>query len=593
MRHNTYAHLVKELRLVKPQDAGFSRKLNELISINELLTTLNEAKTLAERLDIILLTVLGQYGCLKGCMYVKSKETWTIGMAKGMRSCDIPPEELPPDSQWDDLPAIVREPGDDPFLARMFEEGDFEVLLPVRSDGKLVGLLCLSKSMLGKVAEHKLDLLSIIADFGGVIISNSIYHDDLEEMNKQLQRQIFRLNTLYELTGAFSRCYEDDAVFQILANNLMGQFFISRCAVISYAAQPRVIFRKGLKLDSDCLERADDCHGLDSWPRTVTPQAEVACPSTTGFMKQHRLRYALPIANESNVFYLLLLGDRLDRKLLSSDDLDFIISLAEQSASALENVRLQKAMLEKKRMEKELQLARDIQQKLIPKKVPSVNGYELAAEMRPYYQVGGDFYDFIALDDGRLVICLADVSGKSLPASMIMSTAQASLRALNSFSGLCPKDVIERLNKHMYLSTASNKFITMFYAVLDPETHCMRYINCGHNHPILVVPDTEPELLGTGGMVLGMFPRAQYRVGEVLFRPGTELLIYTDGLSEVTTQEGEEYGDDRLIQCLIRKQGYGTLQEEKDEIVKEVMHFSGNEMVDDMTLLMLRRKRDE
>ena len=153
--------------------------------------------------------------------------------------------------------------------------------------------------------------------------------------------------------------------------------------------------------------------------------------------------------------------------------------------------------------------------------------------------------------------------------------------------------MVEKLNLHMYQSTQSNKYLTLFYAVLDPGTDVLSYINAGHNRPILVYPAADcPQLLDKGGMVVGMFPHARYQVGEVRFEPGTELLIYTDGLSEVTNAEGEEYGDDQLERTLSRLRGQGSVEEEKDAIVREVMQFSGHRTVDDLTLLLIRRLED-
>ena len=593
MESSPYAVLVKDLEALNPRDGNFARKLNELISINELLTTLNTARTLEETLDIILLTILGEYGCLRGGIFVKSQFSWRLGIGKGIKNQSFDLSGLALDHRWDDLPTIIRGPaGIPPELGVFFENDVFQFILAAKNEGKLTGLVCLGKSMLGPAAAAKENLLSTIADFGGVIIGNRQYKEDLEQVNRQLQRQIFQLNTLYEITGAFARCYEDDEVYQVLSNTLMGQFFISRSAVLDCGECCSFTFVKGLKTAPD-EELPLNPEPLSSWPARVLDVAEVACDAVAAIMKAHRLQYALPIASEGASLGLLLLGPRLDRKPLEEADRDFILSLCQQSAVAIENVALQKEALEKKRMEKELQLAREIQQKLLPKGVPSISGYELAVEMRPFYQVGGDFYDFIALENGKLSICLADVSGKSLPASMIMSTAQASLRALNSFSGLSPKDVIERLNRHMCSSTSNNKFITMFYAVLDPATHKLSYINAGHNRPILICPDKSTVLLDKGGMVVGLFPTVQYQVGEVIFEEGTELLIYTDGLSEVTDPNGEEYGDDRLIDTLKDMQGRGSVESEKDDIVNDVMTFSRNEMVDDLTLLLVRRKRTD
>jgi len=590
---NHYADLVSQLQKRDISDPTFSRRLNELVSINELLTTLNTARSLEETLDIFLLTILGEYGCRRGAIYVKGSDGWSLGKAKGLRVREIDLAGLPIVEALD-LPKVIRCEEDLPEGLEVFlREDRFELVLPAKNERELVGLICLGPSMLGPAAVHKESLLSTISDFGGVIIGNSLYRRDLEAVNRQLQRQIFQLNTLYELTGAFARCYENEEVYQVLSNNLMGQFFISRSAVLEMGAVCRVTYCRGIKAEGYCLSAHHEIDPLEKWTSAITAHEQVVCAGVSAFMREHRLHYALPIRSEDTSVGLLLLGKRLDGRALSDADMEFIGSLSQQAAVAVENVRLQKEEAEKKRMEKELQLARDIQQKLLPKGVPVIPRYALAVEMRPYYQVGGDFYDFITLENGRLGICLADVSGKSLPASMIMSTAQATLRALNSFSGFTPRDVVEKLNLHMYQSTQSNKYLTLFYAVLDPTTDVLSYINAGHNRPILVFPaDDCPQLLDKGGMVVGMFPNASYQVGEVRFSPGTELLIYTDGLSEVTNAAGEEYGDDRLERTLCRLRGQGSVEDEKNAIVSEVMQFSGDQTVDDLTLLLIRRMED-
>jgi sigma-B regulation protein RsbU (phosphoserine phosphatase) len=143
----------------------------------------------------------------------------------------------------------------------------------------------------------------------------------------------------------------------------------------------------------------------------------------------------------------------------------------------------------------------------------------------------------------------------------------------------------------MWQSTQSNKFITMFYAVLDPATHQMDYINAGHNRPFLIKPGGKVEELGLGGMVLGLFPAATYEVGSVYFEEGTELIIFTDGLSEVTNNENEEYGDVLMMDTLLKVNGKGTAEEAKCEILDDALEFCSNEMVDDLTLLLVRRKK--
>lgn len=596
MPRDSYSDLVQQLKDLKPQDPHFGRRLNELISLNELLTTLNTARSVEEMLDVVLLTMLGEHPALRGAIFIKGQNGWRLGIGRGLKQLTFQLEDLPNEACLTELPDLVRGTSQEALgsLKPLFAEKAFEVGFPLKNERDLVGICCLSKNLVGELSESKARHLVNIAKFGAVVLGNHLYRHDLEQMNRQLQRRLFQLNTLYELTGAFSRCFKNESVYQILANNLMGQFFISRCAVLEFAeGKYQIAFSKGVRDSASLPLPHGNVTPLDSWGKCVSTLDEVACEGTAKFMEKTRMAYALPVFNETSFVGLLLLGPRLDRKPLSEEDRDFIVSLSQQAAVAIENVRLQKEMVEKERMERELQLAREIQQKLLPKTVPVIDQYEIGVEMRPYYDVGGDFFDFITHEGGQLSICLADVSGKSLPASMIMSTAQATLRALNSFPSNSPQEVIKKLNLQMCMSTQSNKFVTMFYAVLDPKTNTMEYINAGHNPPILMGGEDKVEFLRDGGMVIGLFPDVEYTVGKVHFEEGTELLIFTDGLSEVMDEQGEEFGDDRLVKAFLGLRGHGSATEAKDELINQVLTFSSGRMVDDLTVMLIRRRASD
>lgn len=587
-----YSDLVKQFQ-DSNGDNEMGRRLNELITTNELLTTLNTARSLPETLNVLLLTILGQYPCRRGGIFIKRDNAWELGIERGLKKHQFPLGQFPLDDAWQDLPKVMTQADAAQFapLDQLFNEDMFQLALPIRNESNLVGLIALGRSMLGDITPEKAHHLALIADFGGVIIGNYLYQVDLESVNKQLQRRLFQLSTLYEITGAFSRCFENEEIYQILASNLMGQFFIAKCAILEAGQPPRLGFQKGLRKveEYDWQEASLELPG--DFAARVYQKEDVPNAGVAAFMKANKLEYALPIRSQDNHHGLLLLSARFDRKPLHDADRDFIKSLSEQAAVAVENVHLQKEVIEKKRLEKELELAREIQQKLLPKHLPQMEGYELSVEMRPYYLVGGDFYDFYQTPE-TTAICLADVSGKSLPASMIMSTAQATLRGLNAHQGLSPKEVIEKLNLYLYNSTQSNKFVTMFYAVLDPKTNLLTYINAGHNRPILLYPDNSVQLLDKGGMVVGLFPGAKYEVGQVEFEAGCQLLMFTDGLSEVTLPNSEEeFGDDRLIEAMLASRECMTVEEARKNIIEAALNFSHNQMVDDLTLCLLRRRK--
>jgi len=262
--------------------------------------------------------------------------------------------------------------------------------------------------------------------------------------------------------------------------------------------------------------------------------------------------------------------------------------IATQSAQVVENARLAVEGKELEDLQKELQLARDIQMRLLPKEPPQIEGYEVAGQSEPALRVGGDYFDFLEFEDGRWGFCLADVSGKGITASLLMSNVQATIRGQARLApdvGQC----VERSNQMLYESTDSNKFVTMFYAVLDPKTNILDYSNAGHNPPILISADREPMLLEAGGPVLSVMPKFPYAHAEVEMRPGDTLLVYTDGYSEAMNGRFEEFGEDSMRELAAT---YKDLAPQKllDTVTEKVNKFcEGTPQFDDMTIMALHR----
>ena len=270
------------------------------------------------------------------------------------------------------------------------------------------------------------------------------------------------------------------------------------------------------------------------------------------------------------------------------DDQRLLSIIATQSAQVLENARLMEERKALEILQEELRLAREIQRNLLPKEAPSVDGYGLAGHSEPAKRVGGDYFDYLDLGDQRLGLCVADVSGKGITAALLMSNVQATIRGqarLASDAGAC----MSHSNEMLYASTDSNKFVTMFYGVLDTANHRLEFCNAGHNPPIVLSDAGESTLLETGGPVLGVMPGFPYEWNEVEFRPGWTLLIYSDGFSEALNRRLEEFGDDRL-----RKSAERHASLPPDELVKtlltEVSAFCGDApQADDMTMMAIRR----
>jgi hypothetical protein len=234
--------------------------------------------------------------------------------------------------------------------------------------------------------------------------------------------------------------------------------------------------------------------------------------------------------------------------------------------------------------EQENRLLAEVQARLLPKEIPEVEGCEIASEWRPAGVVGGDYYDVLRVDGGATALCIADVSGKGMPAALVMSNVQAGLRALIT-EGVPPARLLGRLNDLLRENVRTGTFVTLFLGVLDPGGHRLVFSNAGHNPPILMRADGTFQRLFGGGPVLGVLPGSVYEAHEVVVGPGDRLVMYTDGLTERADDDGEEYGEARLVEMLSanRRQSAAGL---RDAIVADVTAFSTSAFEDDLTVLV-------
>ena len=247
-------------------------------------------------------------------------------------------------------------------------------------------------------------------------------------------------------------------------------------------------------------------------------------------------------------------------------------------------IELQSSRRQLARKEAELSFALEVQQALFPRQLPRSNGLEFAAVCIPARGISGDYYDVIQFPDGRLVFAIADISGKGISAAILMANMQALLRTLSE-TGISPSEVCSRLNRHLHQVTDESKFATFFYAEWNSITRYLRYVNAGHLAPILLGSCCGRQLY-EGGFPIGMFPTSEFQTGEIVLQPGDLLVLYSDGLTEAT-YGGEEFGDRRL-RSEIERRSEQTLVDIQSGILEAVRKWAGDELEDDMTLLMVR-----
>jgi sigma-B regulation protein RsbU (phosphoserine phosphatase) len=297
----------------------------------------------------------------------------------------------------------------------------------------------------------------------------------------------------------------------------------------------------------------------------------------------------VPIRKDNVTHGFLGIGARPNGQPVTDDELAFAAALANQAIISLENAWLFEETVEKRRMEEDLAIAAAIQRRLFPKALPTIEGYQIAARSTPTRHVGGDYYDAIELDDGRVVVAIADVSGKGTPASLLMSNVQASLRVLAVPAIELARDT-SRINELLYSNTDFNKYATMFYGVLDPATGRLAYVNAGHNPPYVLRASGEIETLNVGGLPIGLMSGMGYEEGAAELGPGDLLVLFTDGVSEAVNAADEEFGEAK-IEELARTHADAGAEAVLDAIAEAVAVFAqGLPQMDDITMLVVKRQ---
>jgi phosphoserine phosphatase RsbU/P len=312
--------------------------------------------------------------------------------------------------------------------------------------------------------------------------------------------------------------------------------------------------------------------------------------STTTLQGIHSV-LAVPLGVGEKVFGIIYADSPLAEGRFTEDHLKVLTTLASVAAIRVENARLLEEQIDRQRLEHELQLASEIQQRFQPTAPPIVAGYELQGISFSCYEIGGDYYDFIEREDGRLIITLGDVSGKGTAAALLMSSLHAAVHA-QAASNDSLVDTISAVNRYLADNIPSNRFVTLFYAELEPKTGALSFLNAGHNPPLIVHQAGTVEQLSSGGLPLGIKRDAVFREGRTQLNPGDVLVIYSDGVSEAGNPQGEEFGTKRLSDVVMRNLE-ASAAGIRDRIEAGLTKFAeGTAAADDITLVIVKRQAE-
>jgi phosphoserine phosphatase RsbU/P len=314
-------------------------------------------------------------------------------------------------------------------------------------------------------------------------------------------------------------------------------------------------------------------------------------PAPADLLPGARYQLGVPIDIDGSPRGLLAVGDKESRRGVGpfpASDRRTLGLFANQAAIALENARLHLQAIEKERLEREMHLAADIQRRILPRGAPEVPGYQLLGWNRPARQIGGDYYDLFRREDGHVGLVVGDVSGKGMPAALMVSTLHSALHLLLDHAGFGPA-LLEQLNRHVLESSAANKFITLVLADLEPASGRLTYLNAGHNPGLLLRRGGGVEELGSTGLPIGVLPGSRFQAREVVLDPGDLLCLYSDGITEAESPAEEEFGTRRLL-ALLGEQSDRPLPGILEAVQAATASFSaGLPQGDDQTLVLLRR----
>jgi len=291
------------------------------------------------------------------------------------------------------------------------------------------------------------------------------------------------------------------------------------------------------------------------------------------------------ISNEEVIGVFDLESDELNA--YSKDDLDVLMLLASQVAIIIEKVMLHEQLVEKKRLEGQLEVARQVQLELLPPSDPILPGFEISAYNFPTEEVSGDYYDWVRIFEDQIGIVIADVAGKGVPAALLMAFLRASLRAATHI-GYSPHVSMSKVNYLLWESIERNQFVTAFYGLLDATNRTLVYSNAGHNPPLLLDVDGSARFVEQGGLPLGMFRDTRYYEYYLTFKPGQVLVLYTDGVTEAFNPLEEEFGRDRLVES-VRRASPLSAREMIDAVQRDIFQWTdGRGAHDDVTFFVIK-----
>ena len=550
------------------------RNLTALVEFSRII---NSSLDLEFILNNILLTCMGKFLATKGLVAIKINGLLCIKVSKGLPKLII--ENYPVISPTADLDL-------NDSLKQFMADANLATFEKINSSEECLGIVCLGEK-LNKTSytEDDQEFLKTILNISATAVENSMVVEELKKVNRELDSRINRLNSLFELSKEFGLFTESTKVAKLLVYSVIGQFLVSKFAVVLFNGESTQILESQYQTD-DLISLIGNYDVSKIGASVTKDKIGEDYPEFAEF----GVELIVPIQLQGLTKGLIFLGKRINNLDYSDSDIEFIYSVGSLAIISLENKRLFKEELEKQKMEEELELAKEIQKNLLPRLLPQFSKFEISAANISSKQVGGDYYDVIKFDDkDDYVIAIADVSGKGVPAALLMANIQAFLKTICR-QAMKIDEATALINDLLTENITDGRFITFFWAMLNDKECSIQYVNAGHNPPLLI-RNGEIIKLQKGGMILGvMKSTVPYLTEKIKLQSGDVLIMFTDGVTEAMDKNRNEFSDERLEQLVVK-----LYKKSADEILSsiqtEVQSFSkGAVQSDDITLMVVKVK---
>ncbi len=422
----------------------------------------------------------------------------------------------------------------------------------------------------------------------------------LQEENKRLRTAIEELSVLNEISTAISSTQPLEEIIDLIVRKCVKNMKVEQGAVMLLDEKDidkpfRTMIRKQDSVSNILPFRFDT--QLTGWMlKNKTPLLINDLEKDTRFKYMVnedfpiRSLLSVPMTVKGKMIGLLTIFNKKTDTGFVNNDQRLLGIIAAQSAQIIENARLYQEEQAFQHLQEEMRLAYEIQVNLLPKSQPDIFGYQISGKSIPAKDVGGDYYDFIDIHEDKLAFCVADISGKGIPAAILMANVQASLRGQAKLNRSC-KECVSFTNDILFHNTSPTKFATLFYAILNKKTNEITYCNAGHNEPFLYSSENKLSKLSVGGMIAGVMPSFPFEEETITFQKGELLILFSDGITEAMNSDEEEFSEKRLEEVIMNNRNEPS-EKLIEVILKEVANFTGNSpQMDDMTLVVIKREK--